>query len=91
MGNIKIGDWVTQYRTGYWMVKELHPKFSPFEVGLVHKGTGRDTMRSCRKHSVRPSSSVSRSTLVMCRYVLRYPKSNWPGLKRISRSIRKIS
>ena len=38
MGNIKIGDWVTQYRTGYWMVKELHPKFSPFEVGTVHKG-----------------------------------------------------
>lgn len=38
MGNIKVGDWVTQYRTGYWMVKELHPKFSPFEVGSVHKG-----------------------------------------------------
>ena len=38
MGNIKIGDWVTQYKTGYWMVKELHPKFSPFEVGTVHKG-----------------------------------------------------
>ena len=38
MENIKVGDWVTQYRTGYWMVKELHPKFSPFEVGSVHKG-----------------------------------------------------
>lgn len=38
MENIKVGDWVTQYRTGYWMVKELHPKFSPFELGTVHKG-----------------------------------------------------
>lgn len=38
MGNIKVGDWVTQYRSGYWMLKELHPKFSPFELGSIHKG-----------------------------------------------------
>ena len=27
MKKINIGDWVTQYRTGYWKVKELHPTF----------------------------------------------------------------
>ena len=38
MGKISIGDWVTQYRSGFWMVRELHPKFSPFEQGTIHKG-----------------------------------------------------
>lgn len=38
MGKISVGDWVTQYRSGYWVVKELHPKFSAFEQGAIHKG-----------------------------------------------------
>jgi len=38
MGKIRIGDWVTQYRSGFWIVRELHPKFSPFEQGTIHKG-----------------------------------------------------
>lgn len=38
MGKISIGDWVTQYRSGYWIVRELHPKFSAFEQGAIHKG-----------------------------------------------------
>ena len=38
MKKINIGDWVTQYRTGYWKVKELHPKYSPFDCDRLHKG-----------------------------------------------------
>lgn len=38
MKKINIGDWVTQYRSGFWMVRELHSKFSPFEQGTIHKG-----------------------------------------------------
>ena len=38
MGKINIGDWVTQYRSGFWIVRELHPKFSSFEQGAIHKG-----------------------------------------------------
>lgn len=38
MERINIGDWVTQYRAGYWKVKELHPKYSPFDHGRLHKG-----------------------------------------------------
>ena len=37
MERINIGDWVTQYRAGYWKVKELHPKYSPFDHGRLHK------------------------------------------------------
>lgn len=38
MKKINIGDWITQYRAGYWKVKELHPKYSPFDHGRLHKG-----------------------------------------------------
>ena len=37
MKKINIGDWVTQYRTGYWKVKELHPKYSPFDCERLQK------------------------------------------------------
>ena len=38
MGKINVGDWVTQYKAGYWMVKELHAKCSLFDSGGLHKG-----------------------------------------------------
>ena len=38
MKNISIGDWVTQYKAGYWKVKELHPKRSSCDYGRIHKG-----------------------------------------------------
>ena len=25
---LKVGDWVTQYSTGYWMVVEIFPKYA---------------------------------------------------------------
>lgn len=38
MKNISIGDWVTQYKAGYWKVKELHPRRSSCDYGRIHKG-----------------------------------------------------
>ena len=67
MKKINIGDWVTQYRTGYWKVKELHPKYSPFDCDRLHKGEPIGVEVCYRKLSTIHSNLTWKCPHVICR------------------------